>query len=160
MDKIQLFTWLSAQSQPQTITEISAATGVSEADLFPLLIDNLGVVFAHDDVTDKWSAIPAYVNTIADDAALAALNAAICNPTTCSNDVDAVLTTTGVTKDAWIRGNTNTDAIVAMLRCVNLRTKLAATGLDLAKLDGMLDSCDAAIAVNVAMSQHHGMAGV
>lgn len=160
MDKIQLFQWLIQQSQPQTIAEISAATGIPETDLFPILIDNINVIFAHDAATEKWSAIPAYTDVIADSAAITALTDVCCNPTTCSNDVDEVLVTTGVTKDAWIRGNTNTDALLAMLRCAGLRTKLASTGLDLAKLDGMLDSCDAASAVNVAMSQHHGQAGV
>lgn len=160
MDKIQLYEWLVQQSQPQTLGEISAATGILEADLFPMLIDNLNVIFSHDEVADKWAGIPAYADTIADEAAIAALADVCCKPTTCNNDVDAVLATTGIAKDAWIRGNTNIDSILAMLRCATLRTKLAATGLDLAKLDGMLDSCDAASAVNVAMSQHHGQAGV
>ncbi|UJS26269.1 hypothetical protein [Thiothrix winogradskyi] len=165
MTNIQLYQYLTTQSGAQTVATIAINTGISEAEAFALLVDNEGALFTRqntdpDAMLDTWGVNPAYADTLNDADALTALTAAICTAQTCNNDVDTVLAATGATKADWQRGSSNMNALVDMLRCGTLRTKLQGLGLDVAKLDGMLDSCDTALLVNDAMITHHGVAGV
>lgn len=100
-------------------------------------------------------------STPEDTDALAAMSAVICAAGAgCMNDVDVTLGVTGHTKPQWQRGNANIQAVIDLLRCQGLRDKLQAAGLDLVKLDGMLNSADVAMVINRAMYTHEGQPGV
>ena len=162
MTNIELYAYLQANGSSSAAT-IAATTATPEAEVQALLdagMTGTNPQYVMDEL-GRYTVIPAYVTPAqADTVAINALTAAICTPTACSNDVDTVLAASGATKDAWVRGSSNLNALVDMLRCGALRTKLVGLGLDVTKLDGMLDSCDTALLVNDAMITHHGMAGV
>ena len=154
---------LASGNDIRTAGTLATELGESEAHIQVLLDEGITAdpaMFVFDGVA--YTAVPPVAPSDAQDDsdALAALEAVICSVNNCANDVDVVLTGSGVTADEWLRGNANIEAILAMHRCGNLRDKLIASGLDAAKLDGMLDSCDKAVSVNTAMSEHLGAAGV
>ena len=162
MTNTELYAWLQANGAT-SVANIATANATTEPDVQALLdagMTGTNPQYVMDEL-GRYTVNPAYVTPAqADTDAINALTAAICTPTACSNDVDTVLAASGATKDAWVRGSANMNALVDMLRCGALRTKLAGLGLDVTKLDGMLDSCDTALLVNDAMITHHGMAGV
>ena len=162
MTNIELYAYLQANGSSSAAT-IAATTATPEAEVQALLdagMTGTNPQYVMDEL-GRYTVNPAYVTPAQADAdALTALTAAICTAQSCNNDVDTVLAATGATKDAWARGSNNMNALVDMLRCGALRTKLQGLGLDVTKLDGMLDSCDTALLVNDAMITHHGMAGV
>ncbi|QTR47476.1 hypothetical protein J9253_05955 [Thiothrix litoralis] len=161
----ELYSYLQMNGN-STAASVAMNTGESTVDIQALLDANTGAtaMFTVDGM-GMYAINPDYAPVTIDEAAndadaLAALELAICSATECLNDVDVVLGTTGITAEAWARGNENTEALLAMLRCGALRTKVISLGLNADKLDSMLDSCDAASTVNTAMLTHHGAAGV
>ena len=162
MTNTELYAWLSANGATSA-ANIATANATDVAGVQALLdagMTGTNPQYVMDEL-GRYTVNPAYVTPAQADAdALTALTAAICTAQSCNNDVDTVLAATGATKDAWVRGSNNMNALVDMLRCGALRTKLQGLGLDVTKLDGMLDSCDTALLVNDAMITHHGQAGV
>lgn len=126
--------------QPGTAAQIAASEGLVVGDVqavLDVLVDPTAASNPEDVqyVSASTDPEPVYLlltqgNIVADQqsdqAATAAMAAAICTSATCENDVDLALESDGASPWAWRRGLDANAAIVNMLRCPELIGKMPA----------------------------------